>query len=106
MESLAGAPMEIYEQTLIHIVRTLPLERVSQVVDFAGFIQSQTLPDIEALDVDGTEEEIRADNERWDATFAASRDTLRKLAREAREDIQAGRTMEMIFTDDGRIMPG
>ena len=106
MESPTTPKLEADEQTLISIVRTLPPERVSEVVDFARFIQSRLLPEIGDLEADGTEAEIRADNERWDATFAASRDKLRKMAREAREDIRAGRTTEMTFTDDEKLAPG
>ena len=106
MASQATSKTETCEETLISIVRALPPERVSQVVDFARFIQSQTFAELEVLHADESEEAVRADNERWDATFAASRDKLRKLAQEAREDIQAGRTSEMIFTDDERLLPG
>ncbi len=95
-----------YEETLISILHALPMERVEQVVDFARFIQWQELAQRDVLHEDETEEEVRADNERWDATFAASGDKLRKLADEARKEIKAGRTLEMIFTDDGRIIPG
>lgn len=96
----------VYEQTLMSIVRTLPRERVAQVVDFARFMQSQVLSNEVFIDEEETDEEIRADNERWDATFAASGDTLRMLAKQAREEIRAGRSKPMIFTDDGRIAPG
>jgi hypothetical protein len=95
-----------YEKTLTSILQTLPIERVEQVVDFARFIQWQELAQRGVLHEDETEEEVRAENERWDTTFAASRDKLRRLAREAREDIQAGRTMAMTFTEDDRIAPG
>ncbi len=95
-----------YEETLINILHTLPVERAEQVVDFAQFLQWQELARRGILHADETEEEVLADNQRWDATFATSRDKLRKLAREAREDIRAGRTMDMIFTDDGKIVPG
>ncbi len=95
-----------YEQALINIVQSLPSERVEQIVDFARFIQFLELAERGILHEDETEEEIRADNERWEATFSASRDKLRALAREAREEIQAGRTMAMTFTDDGEIAPG
>ena len=106
METQAALQPVVYEQTLMSIVRTLPIEHVAQVVDFARFMQSQVLSNDVFISKDETEEEIRADNERWDATFAASRDTLRMLANQAREEIRAGRSRPMIFTDDGRIAPG
>lgn len=106
MEIQAALQPAVYEQTLMSIVRTLPTERIVQVVDFARFMQSQVLSHDVFIDEEETEEEIRADNERWDATFAASGDTLRMLANQAREEIRAGRSRPMIFTDDGRIAPG
>lgn len=95
-----------YQQTLINIVQTLPSERVEQIVDFARFIQLLELSERGILHEDETEEEVRADNERWEAAFSASRDKLRAFAREAREEIQAGNTTAMTFTDDGEIAPG
>ncbi len=95
-----------YEETLISILHALPMDRVEQVVDFARFIQWQEIAQRNVLHEDETEEEVRADNERWDATFAASPDKLKRLADEARAEIKAGRTLEMIFTEDGRIVPG
>jgi hypothetical protein len=95
-----------YEQTLISIVRALPIERVVQIIDYARYIQSQTVKDFGFLDDDETEEEILADEARWDAQFAATQDGLEKMADKVREDIRAGRAMPMVFTKDGRIAPG
>ena len=95
-----------HEETLLDILHTLPTERVEQVVDFARFLQWQEIDQSNILHEDETEEEVQADIKRWDATFAASQGKLRKLANEAREDIKAGRTMGMVFTDDGKIVPG
>lgn len=106
MDTQAATQTADYEQTLLDILQTLPSERVEQVVDFARFIQLLELAQRGVLHEDETEEEVRADNERWDATFAASRDRLRRLAREAREEIRVGQTMAMLFTDDDRIAPG
>ena len=96
----------VYEQTLINIVRTLPVERVVQILDYAHYIQSRTIEDFGVLDDDETEEEILADEARWDAQFAATQDGLKKMADKVRADIQAGRTMPMVFTKDGKIAPG
>ena len=97
---------DVYEQALISIVRTLPVERIVQILDFARYIQSQTIEDFGFLDDDETEEEILADEARWDAQFAATQDGLKKMADKVRADIRAGRTMPMVFTKDGRIAPG
>ena len=45
-----------YEQALVRIVRALPVERVAQILDFARYIQSQTIEDFGLLDEDETEE--------------------------------------------------
>ena len=95
-----------YEQALISIVRTLPVERIVQILDYARYIQSQTIEDFGFLDDDETEEEILADEARWDAQFAATQDGLKKMADEVRAEIQAGHTMPMVFTKDGRLAPG
>ena len=96
----------VYEQALISIVRTLPVERIVQILDYARYIQSQTIEDFGFLDDDETEEEILADEARWDAQFAATQDDLKKMADKVRAEIRAGRTMPMVFTKDGRLMPG
>jgi len=90
----------------MRIVRALPIERVMQILDFARYIQSQTIEDFGLLDEDETEEEVLADEAQWDAQFAATQDDLKKMADEVRADIRAGRTTPMIFTEDGRIAPG
>ncbi|MBP7962119.1 MAG: hypothetical protein KBG20_17415 [Caldilineaceae bacterium] len=90
-------PME-HEETLLHILHTLPTKSVEQVVDFARFLQWREIDQWHVLHEDETEAEVQADIERWDASFAASPDKLKKLANRAREEIMAGRTMDMIFT--------
>jgi hypothetical protein len=92
-----------YEQALINIVRTLPVERVVQILDYARYVQSQTIEDFGFLDDDETEEEILADEARWDAQFAATQDDLKKMADKVRAEIRAGRTMPMVFTKDGKL---
>ena len=105
MEARTAVQSSAYEQTLISIVRALPIERVVQIIDYARYIQSQTVRDFGFLDDDETEEEILADEARWDAQFAATQDGLEKMADKVRADIRAGRTMPMVFTKDGRIAP-
>ena len=95
-----------YEQALIRIVRVLPVERVIQILDFARYIQSQTIEDFGVLDEDEIEEEVLADEAEWNAQFAATQDGLKKMADKVRADIRAGHTMPMVFTEDGGIAPG
>jgi hypothetical protein len=49
-------------------------------------------------------EEIRADEEEWEQQFAASRDELREMAREAAAEYRAGKTKPMEFTPEGRLV--
>jgi len=106
MEIQPALQLSAYEQALIRIVRTLPVERVVQILDYARYIQSKTNEDFGFLDDDETEEEILADEARWDAQFAATQDGLKKMADKVRADIRAGGTMPLTFTKDGRIAPG
>lgn len=94
-----------YEQTLVSILRTLPVERIAQVLDYARYIQVQTLEDFDLLDDDETEEEILADEALWDEQFAATQDQLEILADKLRTEIRAGRTQGMIFNSDGELAP-
>ena len=105
METQTTIQSSAYEQTLISIVRTLPIERVLQILDYARYIQSQVMEDFSLLDRDETEEDILADEARWDAQFAATQGGLKKMADKVRAEIGAGRTMAMVFTPDGRLAP-
>jgi hypothetical protein len=108
METQAGSKPVAYEQKLIGIIRRLPPERVSEVIDFAQFLESQTKTYQEELDEGASEQDISADNARWDALLATdeSQRLLEKMADEALAEIQAGRARPMTFTEDGEIAPG
>jgi len=95
-----------YEQALLSIVRTLPVERIAQILDYARYVQAQTQEDFGVLDEDETEEAIRADEAHWDIHFAATQEGLAKMADKVRAEIHAGRTQRMRFTKDGKIAPG
>jgi hypothetical protein len=92
-----------YEEILMNIVRSLPAERVIQILDYTRYIQSQS---DKLITEDETEEEIIADEEHWNSQFAATRDGLKKMADKVRSDIRAGRSMPMVFTKEGRILKG
>ena len=95
-----------YERTLIKIVRLLPPNRVEQLVDFARFLETQSLR--EELIQEETTAEIEADNARWDALLATeeAQTLLEKLAQEALEEHRAGKTKPMAFNDKGQIVSG
>jgi hypothetical protein len=92
-----------YEEILMNIVRSLPAERVIQILDYARYIQSQT---DKLITKDETEEEIIADEEHWNSQFAATLNGLKKMADKVRSDIRAGRSMPMVFTKEEKILIG
>ena len=90
-----------YEEILMNIVRSLPAERVIQILDYARYIQSLT---DKLITEDETEEEIIADEEHWNSQFAATQDGFKKMADKVRSDIRAGRSMPMVFTKEEKIL--
>ena len=107
METQTVSKSVTNEQKLVEIIRRLPPERVIEVVDFAQFLEFQTTKD-GVLDEDVSEEQISAENARWDALLALdeSQRLLEKMADEALAEIQARRARPMVFTEDGEIAPG
>ena len=97
-----------YERALIQIVRALPPGRVSQIVDFARFIQSQTThpQDTDTLDDEEGEDEIRVSEQKWDELLARpeSQRLMLDMAREALAEDDADLTMEMAFDEDGNLV--
>lgn len=91
-------------QQVVDVVMTLPPDRLASVYDFARFVQTQSPAAMPLVDIFGeTEEEILADNEQWEQEFAASREQLRTMAREAAAEYRAGRATPMTFTIGGRL---
>ena len=89
----------ITAQQVADIVLTLPPDLLVSVYDFVLFVKQHPLAPEPESDVFGeTPEEIRADEEQWDRKYAASRDQLRAMAREAAAEYRAGRTKPMEFT--------
>jgi hypothetical protein len=97
--------LSLHEQTLLSIIRTLPVEQVVQILEVARYVQTQTLDDFALVDEE-TEEAIAADEAHWDAQFAATQDNLKQMAANVRAEIAAGKSKPMIFTKDGAIIPG
>jgi hypothetical protein len=90
---------EEYEEALIQILRRLPPERVSEVFDFAQFLEFRA-----AKAGEGTQEHTD-DDARWDALLATeeSQHLLKNIADEALSEIEAGDARPMVFTEDGQI---
>lgn len=104
----ANSELATYERILVKVVRALPPNRATQLVDFARFLEAQALADYLAQE-DSTEfDEMLAENARWDALFATeqSQQLLEKMADEALTEHRAGKTRPMKFTSEGRIASG
>ncbi len=98
-----------YEQELLHIVQQLSSEGILQILQFARLVQAQTLANRSASQeqepMEETAADILADEARWDAQFAATQNGLKQMAATVRAEVQAGRTLPMIFTPTGTIAP-
>jgi hypothetical protein len=110
MKIQADTQTGAYEQMLIRIVRTLPPERIAQLVDFARFLRSQVAQSRDAdwlNEEEESEDQVRASEEKWDELLAKpeAQRAMVAMAREAREDFQAGRTTDITITEDGRLAP-
>jgi hypothetical protein len=110
METQAAFQSLAYEQAVVSIMHRLPPERVSQLVDFAQFLEFQATKrydDWLAEKETEAEEKTRASEEKWDELFAKpeAKRVMRGMAREAREDYCAGRTTDIAVTEDGRLAP-
>ena len=105
IQTIVNSDYQTYEQILITIVRTLPPNRVEQLVDFARFLDAQRLT--EQLAQTESRAEIEADNAHWDALLStdSGQTLLEKLAGEALAEYRAGNTRPMTFNDNGRIIP-
>ena len=87
-----------YEQTIISIVRKLPVERVLQIVEFTRFQEWQEIKSVHSRETG---------DEKWDRLFGTpeSELLLAELAREALEDYSAGRTTDIAISEDGLLIP-
>jgi hypothetical protein len=98
------------EQTVIRIMRKLPPERVSDLVDFARFLEFRATERYQDwMETEGEHgEQTGLGDQHWDELFSRpkSRQLMHQMAQEAREEFRAGRTTEIVETEDGRLAPG
>lgn len=96
------------EQRLITIVRKLPPDRVSQLIDFAQFLEIQLKKSTDQSLPDNPETEacIPTENDKWDTLLATdeAQQLLEKMADEAFHEIRAGRAKPMLFTENGQLL--
>ncbi|MBS1250224.1 MAG: hypothetical protein MAG431_01814 [Chloroflexi bacterium] len=93
-----------YEQKVISIMRRLPIEYNVQLVNFAHFLELQTTQDYQEL-LD--ENNFQSGDEKWEKllTKPEAKHIMRKMAMEAREEYQAGKTTDIGSTENGRLKP-
>ena len=84
-----------YRNTVTSIMQRLPVERLASLADYARFLESQENSSVDDGDA------------KWDALLASPKGKaiLYQLADQAEAEIDAGRTTEIGFTDDGRLNP-
>ena len=97
-----------YAQAIADLVATMPIERAAQVYDFARFLQAQSVhtPLVGRDDDDwlnGSEEQMQAEDALWDAAYARHRNKFAALAEAARTEIEAGTTQPM-FDEHGELV--
>lgn len=103
MGAVKSKSRQEYEQAILHIVQALPLERVTQILDFARFIETQLEDELEETE---SEEEIAASEARWDELLARpeAQVKLLEMAEEALLEDDAGSTFEMRFDKQGNLV--
>lgn len=95
----------ITREQVIELINTLPEERLQSLYDFTLFLKRQPIELTPETDLFGeSAAEIEADEGRWQEQYDASRDQLRRMAREAAAEFRAGRTHPMEFSEDGRLL--
>lgn len=92
------------ERQLLDIVRRLPRDLVSQVINFAQFLEFQRAKTYQ--EPQEQVEHVAEGDAKWE-TLLASDDgqrLLEKMADEAANEISAGKAKPMRFTDDGQLI--
>lgn len=107
MEKHTKSHSSPYEQTVIKIMRKLPPDRISELVDFARFLEQIARRDEKEEEAAEMQKDISPGEEKWDQLLARpeAKRAMREMAREAREDYHAGRTTDIAVTDDGYLAP-
>lgn len=92
------------EQTLLGVVRHLPPERVSEVIDFARYLQyrGQSVVEHTELGEHKSAERLAEGDARWDALLATekSQRLLEQMADEALAEVEAGLAKSIAFTKE------
>ena len=94
------------ERQLIKIIRRLPVERVSEVIDFAKFLELQQAKIREQHPSFVNNELSTEGDKKWDALLASdeAQQLLETMADEASNEILADNAKPMIFTKSGQLI--
>ena len=85
-----------YARWIAALARKLPAERAAQLYDFARFLLNESGEVIgEDTSNEVTETELEAEDAVWDAALARHADEFAKLKAQAREDVEAGKSLPM-----------
>lgn len=94
------------ERQLINIIRRLPAERVSEVIDFARFLEFQHAHIREQPTSTVVRESLTDGDKKWDALLASdeAQRLLETMADEAAKEILAGKATPMHFSENGQLI--
>ena len=97
-------PQINYEQAIMVAVKVLPIERKAEALNFVLWLQtriSDRLDYSDDVESQPSEEQLKAEDALWDATFARHANKFDALADQALIEIELGQTLPM-FDDKGR----
>jgi hypothetical protein len=75
--------MSVTRESVLDLVRAIPDDKLESAYDFLAYLYYAN---------PASEEDLKAEDEKWDRLFASNPEALERLAREAHEDYLAGRT--------------
>lgn len=78
--------LSVYEKTIISIMHRLPTDKISELVDFAKFLEFEYARKNDNLN-------------------PKAKRIMREMAQEALDDYRAGKTTDITITADGRLAP-
>ena len=92
------------DEFLLHLIRT-GLKMFQQPFESESESSEQHIKMRNLLDTldDEVEADILADEAQWDALFTSTQDSFTTMAEQVRADIQAGNSLPMVFTTDGKL---
>ncbi len=91
------------EKVLLNIVRNLPPNHANQLINFARFLEAQTLE--EEWLKEANQYSFEEDDQKWDQLFQHEKSEmlLDKMTEEALEQYKQGKAKRMSISDEGRL---